>query len=62
MKMTAVKEKAKEVGVKPGKKKKRELIHEIQVHEGNTSCYQSEIAPVCGLAECLWREDCMPAN
>ncbi len=61
MKMADIKVKAKEVGVKPGKKNKNDLIHTIQVQEGNSDCFKSEIAPVCGLEDCLWREDCVPA-
>jgi hypothetical protein len=33
-----------------------ELIQAIQIAEGNSPCYQSAIAPVCGLEDCLWRE------
>lgn len=58
MKVSVVKEKAKEVGVKPGKMKKLELVHEIQKMEGNSPCFCSAIADVCGEVECYWREDC----
>jgi hypothetical protein len=33
---------------------KADLIHAIQVAEGNSPCYQSDIAPVCGIEDCLW--------
>lgn len=58
MKVAVVKEKAKELGVKPGKMKKVELVHEIQKIEGNSPCFCSEIADVCGEMDCYWREDC----
>jgi len=34
----------------------QDLIRAIQVAEGNGPCYQSEIAPVCGIEDCLWRD------
>ncbi len=34
----------------------QELIRAIQVAEGNQPCYLSEISPVCGIEECLWRK------
>lgn len=33
-----------------------EIIRAIQVAEGHSPCYQSEIAPVCGIEDCLWRD------
>jgi hypothetical protein len=36
---------------------KPELIRAIQVAEGNSPCYQSDIAPVCGIEDCLWRAE-----
>jgi len=33
-----------------------DIIRAIQVAEGNHACYQSEIAHVCGIQNCLWRE------
>ena len=32
------------------------FIRGIQVAEGNSPCYQSETAPVCGIEDCLWRD------
>ena len=34
----------------------QDLIRAIQLAEGNSPCYQSEIAPVCGIEDCLWRD------
>lgn len=31
------------------------LIRSIQTAEGHNPCFQSEIAPVCGIDDCLWR-------
>ena len=58
MKMQEVREKAKELGLKPGKiKKKADLIRAIQSEEGNTPCFQTEVNN-CDQAECCWRNDC----
>lgn len=52
--------KAKEIGLKGyTKMETQELIRTIQSAEGNSPCFQSEIAPVCGISDCLWREDCV---
>lgn len=59
MKIAKVKAKAKEIGVKPGKLNKIDLIQKIQKMEGNSSCFCTKIAPpICGLIDCLWRTDC----
>lgn len=62
MKMNLVKEKAKEVGIKAGKKNKVNLIREIQQVEGNSPCFQTDISPMCDIIDCLWREDCKSAS
>ena len=46
---------AKSMGIKPSQKKKKDLIHEIQLKEGNTDCYNGEIVGCREL--CLW-SDC----
>ena len=33
-----------------------ELIRAIQIAEQNSPCFQSEIASVCGIDGCLWRD------
>jgi len=58
MKMKDVQKKAKEMGIKPAKMRKTELIHTIQAQEGNTQCYQSDVYE-CAQMECCWRQDCM---
>ncbi len=59
MKMADIKIIAKGMGIKPGKKKKAELIRTIQEEEGNYTCYLSE-PDECNQYQCCWREDCMP--
>jgi hypothetical protein len=59
MEMKEIKAIAKMTGITPGKMGKVELIRAIQNKEGNSPCFQSEIATVCGLIDCLWRDDCV---
>ena len=57
MKMSAVKEKAKDLGINPGKMTKEKLIRKIQTQEGYTACFRERTE--CGQGECCWREDCL---
>jgi hypothetical protein len=59
MKMQEVVSIAKEMGLRPGKSKKAELIRQIQATEGNADCYGCEGASSCDQHQCLWREDCL---
>ena len=58
MKMMQVKEKAKILGVRPGKMKKSDLITAIQLKEGNDACFGSGNEQ-CSQLECCWRSDCI---
>jgi len=58
MNMVEIKKKAKKMGIKPGKQRKADLIKTIQVEEGNSPCFQSEIAASCRQEDCCWRQDC----
>jgi hypothetical protein len=58
MKMTDVKRKAKELGVKPGKMRKADLIRSIQAKEGKSSCFQTGLDS-CDQTNCCWRTDCV---
>jgi hypothetical protein len=58
MKMSDVRKKAKELGVKPGKLRKADLIRTIQAQEGNSQCYQSGLE-FCDQDGCCWRSDCL---
>lgn len=61
MKMTELKQKAKSLGIKPGKKKKADLIHAIQQAEGNPTCF-STAEDYCDQEQCSYREDCFKAE
>ena len=58
MKMPQVKQKAKALGIDPGKKKMADLILAIQKAEGNTMCFGTG-TPACRYTACCWREDCI---
>lgn len=59
MKMADIKEKAKMLGIKPGKMKKEDLIRAIQEEEGNFPCFGSAMRH-CSQEDCCWRDDCLP--
>jgi len=39
------------------KKKKHEIIHALQLAEGNTDCFQR--IPDCAIEDCLYRAECV---
>ena len=57
MKMSVVKGKALELGIKPGKMTKEKLIRQIQAQEGNVTCFRQKNE--CSEGECCWRGDCL---
>lgn len=58
MKLSEIKEIAKQHHLKPGRANKGELIRAIQQAEGNSPCFDSNNTNECGQSRCLWREDC----
>ena len=58
MKMTEVKEKAKQMGMEPKKMKKTDLIRAIQKEEGYEDCY-GRANGSCERTDCLFVEDCL---
>lgn len=58
MKISEIKEIARQLDLKPGRVKKVELIRSIQQAEGNSTCFNSNNSKECGQVNCLWREDC----
>jgi hypothetical protein len=59
--VTEIKAKARTLGVEPGKMKKAELIHAIQIAEGCTPCYGRSNGD-CPWTGCCWRGDCFKAK
>lgn len=61
MKLEAIKEKAQKLGIKPGKMKKPELIHEIQKAEKYTPCFGTAKGS-CPYTNCCFMADCLKLN
>ena len=58
MSMPEIKMKAKSLGLNPGKMKKTELIHAIQLAEGNTQCFGWSNGQ-CPNTACCFMKDCL---
>jgi len=58
MKMPEIKQKAKMLGMRPGKMKKTELIRAIQLAEGYTPCFGTSNGQ-CLHTDCCFMEDCL---
>ncbi len=58
MGMPEIKKKAQSLGLTPGKMKKPELIHTIQMTEGNTPCFGRSDGQ-CGNSGCCFIRDCL---
>ena len=61
MTIPEVKRKAREIGVRPGRLKKSELIRAIQTAEGNMACYGTAKGG-CPNADCCFMVDCLRAS
>jgi len=59
MKISKVREIAREHGIQPGKAGKPELIRAIQLQEGNFDCFATAFDGRCDQIGCLWHEDCL---
>ena len=49
---------AKDLGIRPGKMPKLELVRLIQSTEGNFGCFATAAEGECDQTGCLWRKDC----
>ncbi|TKB26558.1 SAP domain-containing protein [Desulfopila sp. IMCC35006] len=58
MKLIEVQEKARQMGIKPRKIKKADLIRIIQTGEGNQPCFRMG-DKFCDQMDCCWRDDCL---
>lgn len=58
MTMPQIKDKARGLGIAPGKTKKAELIHSIQLAENCTPCYGNSGGD-CSQNDCCFRKDCL---
>lgn len=58
IKMPKIKDKAKGLGINPGKMKKAELIHAIQSAEGHNPCFGRSNGQ-CPYVDCCFMGDCL---
>jgi hypothetical protein len=58
MTISEIKKKAQQVGIKPGKMTKTELIHAIQKGENYSPCYGT-LNGHCPYTNCCWMSDCL---
>ena len=58
LKINQIKKKAESFGIKPGKMKKADLIHAIQIAEGNTPCFGRSNGQ-CSNYDCCFMKDCL---
>jgi predicted metal-binding transcription factor (methanogenesis marker protein 9) len=59
MKLAEIQKKAQNLGLDYGKFKKDELIRNIQLKEGNNSCFKA-MKTSCDQYGCCWRDGCKP--
>jgi len=59
--VTEIRKKAKSLDIIPGKMKKAELIHSIQVAEGCSPCFGRSNGQ-CGHTDCCFIQDCLKTN
>lgn len=58
MDMPKIRKKAKELGIRPGKMNKTELIRSVQTAEGYTPCFGTSNGQ-CVYTDCCFMEDCL---
>ena len=58
MTMPQIQAKARGLGLKPGKMRKTELIHAIQLSEGNNPCFGTSNG-YCPYTDCCFMKDCL---
>ena len=59
MKVQDIRIKAKEMGIKPDRMNKIDLIRAIQRAEANVDCFATDRVDHCEEYGCLWRADCV---
>ena len=56
--MPKIRKKAKELGIRPGKMNKAELIRSVQTAEGYAACFGTSNGQ-CAYTDCCFMEDCL---
>lgn len=62
MNMQEVRERAKDFGIKTSRMSKLDMIHSIQLSEGNFNCFATAFDNQCDQMNCTWRDDCFAAS
>jgi hypothetical protein len=62
MVMQEIRDIAREIGIKPGRLSKIDLVRTIQQIEGNNACFVTAMSCDCAQEGCLWRVDCLAAD
>lgn len=58
MNVQEIRDIARQMGLRPGKKLKLELVRFIQHSEGNFECFATAMNSECDQLNCQWRKDC----
>ena len=61
IKFADIRNKALKLGIKTGRLSKKDIIHKIQIKEGNDPCFNSGRSN-CEHLMCCWREICIKPN
>ena len=61
MKIEEIRTLAQDIGIKPGKLNKTQLVRSIQLQEGNFDCFATAVNKTCDQQACLWLKDCFAA-
>ena len=62
MDLNQIKQKAIQMGLPVHRKKKYDLIHDIQRAENNIECFGTPRVDYCNEGTCMWRADCVSFN
>ncbi len=62
MVMQEIRDMARDIGIKPGRMSKINLVRTIQQTEGNFACFVTSMSGDCAQDGCLWRGDCLAAD
>jgi len=62
MNVKEIQKMVRDLGLKPGKLKKTELVRLIQKEEKNDECYATTAVTSCRQEDCLWLADCLKAQ
>jgi cystathionine beta-lyase family protein involved in aluminum resistance len=62
MRVQEIREIAKDIGIRPYRMKKTDIIQAIQREEKNIECFGTKRVDICQEEACSWRSDCLTLN